>query len=399
MADVQQIGAQDPDAQQALLEDLKRTDPALWPQLIRAFRSSMAYRQQSATKLAQAAQSTTNTSAIAAPPSSMQQVGYSNTPSYPSTGAQPTATIVRPAPTSPQSLPESADGPLVPRSPPLDMARAYPDTMLPAVRLIAADNARPMQTADRTGNASAADAPPSSAATPADWHEPLSAAIGVLESKVSSSSSRQASAADEARLRLLYLVADRREEAANPLPGAASEAHEFWSQESAGLATLIDAERISDPLHRSEEAARHLHAAANELEQNAPLALAHLAFCTEVNSFGVYKKFPKYEFKRGEEVLLYAEVDNFTSTTTEAGYHTSLHSSVQILDRHGDRVASQDFAVTEENCRNLRHDFFVRYFLNIPKNLAAGDYTLQLTVEDTQGNKAAQANIPFSVTE
>ena len=53
MADVQQIGAQDPEAQQALLEDLKRTDPSLWPQLIRAFRSSMAYRQQSAARLAQ----------------------------------------------------------------------------------------------------------------------------------------------------------------------------------------------------------------------------------------------------------------------------------------------------------------------------------------------------------
>ena len=90
-------------------------------------------------------------------------------------------------------------------------------------------------------------------------------------------------------------------------------------------------------------------------------------------------------------------MENFTSTTTDKGFHTSLHSSVQILNRHGDRVASQDFAVTEENCRNLRHDFFVRYFLNIPKNLASGDYTLQLTVEDTQGNKTAQANLPFSV--
>ena len=232
---------------------------------------------------------------------------------------------------------------------------------------------------------------------PGDWHEPLSTAIRTLESKVDASSGQPSNSADEARLRLLYLIADRREEAAKPLTGASADSHEFWSQESAGLATLIDDQRISDAQHRSEEAARHLHAAANELEQNAPLALNHLAFCTEVNSFGVYKKFPKYAFKHGEEVLLYAEVDNFTSTTTEAGYHTALHSSVQILDRRGDRVASQDFAVTEENCRNLRHDFFVRYFLNIPKSLAAGDYTLQLTVEDTQGNKTAQANIPFSV--
>ncbi len=378
-----------------MLEDLKRTDPSLWPQLIRAFRSSMAYRQQSAARLAQTSgqQPTANSAIAGPPPLMMQQVGYSDTPQYQSTGAL-SATIVRPVAASPQSTPESSEGVLVPRSPPAELGRSYPDTMLPAVRLIRADNAHTMPAT--SGTATAADATPPAAA-PSDWHEPLASAIHTLETKVSATSGQPASAADEARLRLLYLVADRRDEATIPLPGGSAEQHEFWHQESAGLATLIDEGKIVDSQHRAEEAARHLHAAASELEQNAPLALEHLAFCTEVNSFGVYKKFPKYAFKRGEEVLLYAEVDNFTSTTTEAGYHTSLHSRVQILNKSGDRLASQDFAVTEENCRNLRHDFFVRYFLDIPKNLAAGDYRLQLTVEDTQGNKTAQANIPFSV--
>ena len=333
MGDVQQIGAQDPEAQQALLEDLKRTDPSLWPQLIRAFRSSMAYRQQSAARLAQTTgqQLPANSAIAGPPPSMMQQVGYSDTPQYQyqSTGA-PSATIVRPVAVSPQSIPESSEGLLVPRSPPAESGRSYPDTMLPAVRLIpAADDAHAMPASAVT--ATAADATPP-AATPSDWHAPLSTAIGALESKVAASSGQPSNTADEARLRLLYLVADRRDEAANPPPGASPESHEFWNQASTGLATLIDDQRIADPQHRAEEAARHLHAAANELEQNAPLALEHLAFCTEVNSFGVYKKFPKYEFKRGEEVLLYAEVQNFTSTTTEAGYHTSLHSSVQILN-------------------------------------------------------------------
>ena len=46
MAEVQQLGALDPAAQNALLEDLKRTDPALWPQLVQTFRASIAYRRQ-----------------------------------------------------------------------------------------------------------------------------------------------------------------------------------------------------------------------------------------------------------------------------------------------------------------------------------------------------------------
>src|SRR5437868_2596592 len=54
IADVQQLGLEDPQAQQALLEEMKKTDPSLWPQLVQVFRSSMAYHRQSAARLAAA---------------------------------------------------------------------------------------------------------------------------------------------------------------------------------------------------------------------------------------------------------------------------------------------------------------------------------------------------------
>src|SRR5262249_37167501 len=47
LAEVQQLGTLDPAAQAALIEDLKKTDPALWPQLMQTFRASIAYRKQS----------------------------------------------------------------------------------------------------------------------------------------------------------------------------------------------------------------------------------------------------------------------------------------------------------------------------------------------------------------
>src|SRR5262245_61129864 len=46
LAEIQQLGASDPAAQSALLEDMKRTDPTLWPQLVQTFRSSAAYHRQ-----------------------------------------------------------------------------------------------------------------------------------------------------------------------------------------------------------------------------------------------------------------------------------------------------------------------------------------------------------------
>jgi len=58
MSEVQQLGSLDPAAQNALLEDLKKTDPALWPQLVQTFRASIAYRRQSEEKTRLAAHDT-----------------------------------------------------------------------------------------------------------------------------------------------------------------------------------------------------------------------------------------------------------------------------------------------------------------------------------------------------
>ena len=50
LAELQSAGAIDAATQQELLDDLKQTDPALWPQLIRQFRTAIAYRQHMAAR-------------------------------------------------------------------------------------------------------------------------------------------------------------------------------------------------------------------------------------------------------------------------------------------------------------------------------------------------------------
>ena len=75
------------------------------------------------------------------------------------------------------------------------------------------------------------------------------------------------------------------------------------------------------------------------------------------------KEFESSEFEPGQEVILYAEVENFKSEPTPEGYHTALQSSYQILDSRGQRVAEHEFATTEEYCRNPRRDFFLRYHI------------------------------------
>ena len=134
-----------------------------------------------------------------------------------------------------------------------------------------------------------------------------------------------------------------------------------------------------------------------KLDESAPLTVRHLAFCTEVQSYGCTKRFEKYEFQPNQEVLLYAEVENFASEPTSKGYHTSLKSSYQILDARGQRVAEHAFAATEEYCQNRRRDFFIGYHFCLPKGIAPGKYSLQLAIEDLTCRKVGQGSVEFEV--
>ena len=183
------------------------------------------------------------------------------------------------------------------------------------------------------------------------------------------------------------------------IPGAPPAAQQFLSKELDGLSRWLDVEHTPDTARRAAETKPVLAEALGKLAEVSPLAVRNLAFCTEVQSYGCTKRFDKYEFQSNQEVLLYAEVENFASEPTAKGYHTSLKSSYQILDGRGQRVAEQTFAATEEHCQNPRRDFFIGYHLRLPKRIDPGKYTLGLLIEDLKGRKAGQASIEFSIKQ
>jgi hypothetical protein len=356
LTEVQQVGALDPQAQNALLEDLKRTDPALWPQLVQTFRASIAYRRQVAERAQREAQQLAQ--------GDPRFTGQVRPAGYVQDGQQP------------KPLPEAVDGAVTPSAPNGEFAAGYPDTKMPPGKLIPG------------------------ASDPNDWRSQLTVAIRSLQEEANSAnaqSNTSLSASDQSKLRLLQLAAGQRDDALKPLTGVSGAEQEFWGEQLFGLATLLDDQRMPDSQRRAAEAAQHLREATAKLGQAASLVVRNLAFCSEVTSYGVFKPFTKYEFKPGQEVLLYAELENFASETTEKGYHTALKSSYQILDSRGARVAEQEFPVTEEVCRNSRRDFFIRYFVYMPKRIYDGNYTLQLTIEDTQGKKVGQSTIEFAI--
>ena len=106
-----------------------------------------------------------------------------------------------------------------------------------------------------------------------------------------------------------------------------------------------------------------------------------------------------YVFQPDQEVLLYVEIDNFSTEIlkTSGQYKTELEGSYQIIGTSGERVADHVFPIQSEICRNRRRDYFIPYRMWIPKKLGIGQYTLQLTIEDTIGQKFGQASVIFEV--
>lgn len=235
--------------------------------------------------------------------------------------------------------------------------------------------------------------------SPGDWQFHLAAAIGALEAQASATTDAAASAADQTRLGLLYIAAGRRDDALRPISAVAPDQQDFWSKELTGLAVYLESAAAGQPAARTAEAAVHFEAAQRSLRERAELTVRNPTFCTEVTSYGVYQPFASTQFKPGQEVLLYAEIENLKSDHRTDGYYTALESSYEMVDAQGKSVDTRQFGLTQETCRNERRDFFIRYQFFLPKTIADGTYTLSLQIKDALGQKSGQTSIEITIKQ
>ena len=230
----------------------------------------------------------------------------------------------------------------------------------------------------------------------ADWQADLAAAIRSMELESKAGSKNESDIALQARLRMLYLLAGRRDDAMRPLPAAPQAAQDYWSSQIYGLSTWMDAEKTPDSARRAAETKRILGDALAQLGETAPLAVRNLTFCTKVVRFGSFEAVKSAEFTPGQEVLLYAEVDNLHIESLAKGYHWAVKINGQIFDNRGNRMEDYGWISTEETYQTPRHDFFVSKLYYLPR-LVPGRYTLQFTIEDTLGHKVGQSSVDFTV--
>jgi hypothetical protein len=366
LGELASLGQIQPEAQKRLIEDLRKTDPAYWPMLVQTFRATLEYRRRNAQKVADVHSPTPSTSSDAAKSEVIQAAAVEP---IKETASQPPVEQTQNSTTSPlQSLPSTAAAP-------------------------------PSSSTNGTGAQMAvapADTPTTAPPAASEWRRHLDAAIAELDRQTRERPGDADALSNQVYLRLLDLAAGRRDEALKPIAGLSPPQQEYWAKQLFALSTYLD-RSSGDPSRRAAEASLHLSRAVAALAEQGPLVVHNLTFCTDVHSYGVLKRFDPAEFRAGQKVLVYAEIENFKSEETSQGFHTSLEASYQILDRQGQRVVHDELSLTEEHCQNRRRDFFVRYFIDLPKNLYEGSYTLELTIEDKLGRKIGQSSIDFSI--
>ncbi|MCA9054130.1 MAG: hypothetical protein KDA75_09855 [Planctomycetaceae bacterium] len=206
------------------------------------------------------------------------------------------------------------------------------------------------------------------------------------------------------QMRLLHLLADEPEQALTAIPGLPVEQQEFWVQMLWAVANELDPpadqaddQRLRQTVDLVREAERHLRKAA-------PLTLRNVWFCQRISSFGNYDRFGQDEFRPGQPVLVYAEVENFRSELTQDSlYRTRLRSSLEILPADANGlvppsalpVDRRELPPTDDVCRSVRRDYFHSYRLDIPAHLPPGRYVLRLRMLDEISRKMAVNEIPF----
>jgi hypothetical protein len=450
LTELRRSGAIDLSTQQQIVKDWQAANPALRPQLLEMYRASLAYRKEAAaepatsnaaeksiqngasnisaeqpaatktplqsdkreivesaagaiSRTASIQQSIQSSSEVATAKNQTPQPLTDKSAAHQPTQVEPAKSVTFQA-NAKGSLAAVTSAAALQRPPTISQPTSdQPPAVEPEKVNVAAPSiaqtepASPIQTGSPATSATLAAR--SAAQASGSWEDHLTNTIYALESELSDAPTSTADVGRHAGLRLLYLLDGRRADALRPIDGLPPSQQDFWTEELYGLAAYMDPERHADGTRRAAEASHHFREALSRLSGLAKLEVRNLTLCTDVKSYGVYEPFEKNIYKPGQEVLIYAEVENFASEPVDNGFKIGLRSSYQILDANGARVAKHEFPAVTSECKATRRDLFVSYSIFLPQRIYGGKYTLQFTVEDLQSQKLGSSIVELEIEE
>jgi hypothetical protein len=200
------------------------------------------------------------------------------------------------------------------------------------------------------------------------------------------------------KLRHLMLLSGDVDSAVKKIDGMSESEQEFLRHQLLGLWTMVDpgghpvaSRRITTALPQLRQATQFAAAATDSLEVRS------VSFCSEIESYGQIKPFKSNRFDAGQQVILYCEIENFSAKRTGDEYVTEIQGSYDIFDGDNRKVVSQLLPADRQVSSNYLRDYYIAYQMHLPKQLPAGKYRLQLTMEDVAGKKYGQSSIDLEI--
>ncbi len=234
------------------------------------------------------------------------------------------------------------------------------------------------------------------------WKEMVAEARQILDDQLAAAASPEHRVELEKSRRLLSLSINDLPAAMEPVPGIEKSLQEYYRYTMQGWNDATNPRGHPDPRKRAALALSSQRKATRQLAAASDLSVSNASFCSVVNSYGNVERFEAYDFKPGDEVLLYCEVDNFVSQKLPNGkdHETNLRGTYKIYDAASGRpVDQQSLPANREVSKTVRRDYFMVYRIWLPNNLVPGSYELKLDIEDLHGSKFGSETIEFRIVQ
>ncbi len=199
---------------------------------------------------------------------------------------------------------------------------------------------------------------------------------------------------EQFKLRLMYLVNGQDDKAMVAAVGMNKEVEEILQAQLRSLMTARSSAQ-RDPAAWANKQLDAVEELRSLVRSRADLRIPHIVLCKAIEGYGRYTPFEPAEFKAGKpnRVLIYIEVDNFTTEKTASGQHRVLLTMRQsLMSKAGEELWNMKDENIEDLARQPRRDFYLIADRTIPKTLSPGEYVIKVEVEDVLAGKLNSAS-------
>jgi hypothetical protein len=136
-----------------------------------------------------------------------------------------------------------------------------------------------------------------------------------------------------------------------------------------------------------------------DLQRRVPLQIDCAVFCHSLQGYGQPDRVATNVFRPGDPVRIYVEVQNLTDRQIRNNqYAVNLSATLEIQSADGKLVWEPKVKEgTPSISQSPRMDHFTLINFSIPRNLAPGTYTLDVTVTDQDTHRHARKSLQFRV--